>query len=262
MLINSHQFELKCSYGKVGWDDSIVEAFACKTQNLSITQTKQLITKLSDSHPETNRDKVNTILIFEQICEFFSTGLERHFKNLSGIAIQYSGLKKITKGDLKHLGNLKSLSLFGNKLECLENDLFRFNPQLELISLFKNNLKHIFPNVFQGLHHLKRVYMNSNPCKNRDYLTREAIEQLKSEAFETCQPTPAMIDYAELESEKFQIESANEKIRSSLEAVTHNFIEINKKLRRTQEGFELLKGEIATTPDDEAMEDGGNGTKV
>jgi hypothetical protein len=85
-------------------------------------------TKLTDDD-----DDINTLLIPEQNCEFFPSGVVTHFKNLEGIVVQKSSLKKITKKDLKGFWNLRS-----NKLKRIENEHFRYSTKLDLISLFNN----------------------------------------------------------------------------------------------------------------------------
>lgn len=193
-------------------------------------------------HPagESN-DNVNTLLIIEQICEFFPVGIDKQFQKLEGVAIQKSGLKKITKNDLRGFANLKSISLFGNQLETLESNLFIFNPKLKLISVFSNKLKHVFSNIFDGLNNLERVYFRSNPCISEDGMNKEKIEQLKCKLIENCSVTDEMIEYAELESEKLEIDFENAKLKENLGAVTKNFISTRRKLEKSQENYKLIK---------------------
>lgn len=195
----AHQFDLNCKFERYGWDDAVGHAYTCKVHSLNLTQPKSAITFVKGEHPAggTN-DNVNTFLILEQICEFFPVGVERYFKGLEGLAVQKSGLKKITKSDLKPFGELKSISLFGNELTTLESNLFMYNPKLKLISAFQNRLKYFFSNVFHGLHQLQRVYFNSNPCINEDALNPERIEQLRCRMVESCAATEEMIEFAEV----------------------------------------------------------------
>lgn len=208
-----------------------------------MTQTKQVITKLAGQHPASGNtnDKVTALLIFEQICEYFPAGFDKFFKGLLGIAVQKSGLKKLTKRDLKHFTELKSLSLYGNKLETLESDLFYYNLQLEMLSVFDNSLTNVHPEVLRGLVHLKRIHFNANPCIDEEALTKEKIEQLKCKFIDKCPATEAMLDYGEVEMEKLQLETENFKTKESLEAVTKNFISTKRNLERTQKSYSLIK---------------------
>ena len=244
----SNSFELNCEYDKVGWDDIIGAAFTCKAKNLNITQPKTLITLLkAQPHPagESN-DNVNTFLIFEQICDYFPIGIEKYFKNLEGIAVQKSGLKRITKSDLKPFYKLKSISLYGNELTTLESNLFMYNPKLKLISVFNNKLKHVYPNILDGLEHLERVYFSSNPCFNEDGVNPEKVEQLKCKLIESCPVTEEMIQYAEIENEKLKIEAENDKLKESLDAAAKNYIVVKRKFEKSQENYILLKKQSST----------------
>lgn len=248
IITAAKSFELDCEYEKVGWDDIIGAAFTCKVKNLNITQPKSLITSLRGQHAvgESN-DNVNTFLIFEQICDYFPVGVEKYFKNLEGIAVQKSGLKRLTKSDLKPFANLKSISLFGNMLTTLESNLFMFNPKLKLISVFNNKLKHVYPNVFDGLNHLEKVYFSSNPCFNEDGPNPEKIEKVKCKLIESCPATEEMMEYAEIESEKLKTEAEIVRVKESLDAVARNFILSKRKFEKAQENYNLLKRQSSTS---------------
>lgn len=232
----SHQFELNCVFEKTGWDDVLLgSAMACKVKNLNVTSPRQMITKVL---PESKDKVINALLILEQNCEFFPSGVAKYFNNLEGIAVQKSNLKKITKSDLKSFWNLRSISLFGNKLKVIENELFRYNPRLELISLFNNQLQHIFPSAFENLVHLKILYLNSNPCISQDALEPAKLDQLKCELITKCPSTEEMKESAEIESEKLRFEEENMKMKVNFDAVSKNLATTKRQLERTREGFE------------------------
>lgn len=237
----TQQFELNCKFEGVGWDDVIDTAFTCNVQNLNLTQPKILITKLSGELPVgKSNGNVNTILIFEQICEFLPVGIENFFKGIEGIAIQKSSLKRITKSDLQPFKDLRSLSLFENKLTSLESNLFMFNPKLKIISLFSNQLVHIHPNMFNGLNDLKRIYMTANPCINDNAENHEKIEQLKSKLKDACRATDEMLDFADIEDENFGLKSKAINLEENYEAVAKDLLKTKRKLEALQENFEIL----------------------
>lgn len=209
-------------------------AYACNVKTLNVTMPLQLITKVL---PEATDRVVNALLILEQNCEFFPSGIIKYFTNLEGIAVQKSNLKKITKGDLKGFWKLRSISLFGNKLKVIENELFRYNPKLELVSLFNNQLQFIFPSAFD-LVHLKILYLNSNPCINQDAIEPKKLSQLKCELVLKCKVTEQMGEFAGIESEKLRIEEENVKLKGSFDAVSKNLATTKRNLKRTREGYE------------------------
>lgn len=227
--------------------------------NVNVTMPKKLITSLRGEHPAgASNDKVNTLLIYEQVCEYFPVGLDKYFKGLLGIAIQKSGLKRITRNDLRPFGDLKSLSLFGNKLTVLESNLFYFNPKLELISLFKNNLQHVSPNILEGLVHLKSIYLNSNPCINEDATTKEKIEQIKCKLIETCPATELMVEFAVADSQNLKFEAEIDKLSENYAAISENLIRVTKQLEKSQQIYELMKNQLAAIE----TEKNSNGTEI
>lgn len=220
----------------LGWDDVLLgSANACKVKNLNVT-TRQVITKVL---PDKNdKDVVNALLILDQNCELFPSGIAKYFKNLEGIAVQKSNLQKITKSDLKSFFNLRSISLFGNKLKVIENELFRYNPKLELVSLFNNQIRHIFPSAFEILVHLKILYLNSNPCINIDALEPTKLDQLKCDLITKCKVSEEMREFGEVESEKLKYEEENLKLKVNFEAVSKILANTKRNLERTREGYE------------------------
>lgn len=234
----SCQHELNCKFQKVGWDDIVRQAFTCTGQNLNFTNPKTKITSINGQLPDGETfDNVNTFLIFEQNCWYFPVGISDFFKKLEGLAIQKSGLKKITKSDLKPFTQLKSLSLYGNQLISLESRLFIFNQKLQLISLFSNKVEHIHPNVFDGLDSLDRVFITFNPCINQNADAREKIEQIKVVMIESCPITENMAEFSVLEDENFKLASELKKSEENLHAVTRTMLRAQNQIEKLEEDF-------------------------
>jgi len=82
--------------------------------------------------------------------------------------VERSELKEITQNDLKVFPKLKHLWLIKNEIEVLEENLFKFNPNLIYININDNKVKEVYDSAFGGLNILKRLYLNNNICIN-DY---------------------------------------------------------------------------------------------
>lgn len=211
-------------------------AMACKTHNLNITKPQQVITKVLP-FPNQQDKSVNAFLVHNQNCEYFPN-ISDFFGNIEGIAIQKSNLRKITKKDLKGFKNLKSISLFGNRLKIIENELFRYNPKLELVSLFNNQLQPIFPSAFDNIINLKILYLNSNPCINQDALQSSDIEKIKCEIVSKCKVDEQLREFAEIESQSMKFSEENEKLQASFDSLNRNFVSIKRDLERYRDGYE------------------------
>lgn len=107
--------------------------------------------------------------------EYFPRGIERFLKNLKSIVINFSRLKEIRQVDLKPFTKLRHIDLFDNKIEVIEADLFKFNPELEEIWLSSNNIKIVDVTAFDGLTKLKALYMSANLCVSDSAITNYGV---------------------------------------------------------------------------------------
>lgn len=238
----SCQLELNCKFERVGWDDVVQPAFTCNAQNMNLNRTnsKTKITSLNGELPPGETfDKVNTFLVFEQNCDYFPIGIDNYFKKLEGLAIQKSGLKKITKAELKPFKELKSISLYGNELTSLESRLFMYNPKLKLISLFSNKIKHIYLNVFDQLPDLDCVFITFNPCISQTAQTKEEIEVIKITMAQSCAITEEMSALALFEEENFRLVSELIKNQEILNAVTKALLRAQKQIEKFKDDFNV-----------------------
>lgn len=132
------------------------------------------------------------MLITLETVHYFPQGLEKIFKNLRAIWIEYSHLKHIHQSDLRELKNIVFLNLQSNDIEVLEQGLFDFNTKLKYINLHNNKISKIHPNVFDNLSQLITLFLTSNNCINKfasgstDHI-QEFVKEIKKE----CPNPPA-----------------------------------------------------------------------
>lgn len=121
------------------------------------------------------------------------------FPNLEGFMFQDSNLKKISSDDLKSFSKLRYLTLMGNKIELLDNDLFIHTPRLVYINLSWNLIKHIGTDTFKPLPDLHTILFYRNVCSSSD-VWKESEEEVKAfiaKLSAKCKPTSQMIDQEE-----------------------------------------------------------------
>jgi Leucine-rich repeat (LRR) protein len=94
---------------------------------------------------------------------FFPRNIENFFENLVMIDLWKVNLEEISSRDLKPFANLIRLSLSGNKITILEENLFEHNKNLEVIELADNRISKIY-SVFNELQNLKSLDFSNNPC--------------------------------------------------------------------------------------------------
>lgn len=240
--------------------------YKCESSNINIT-TQDAITKIEGQHESSqsnaalSNDNVNALRIFEQICHFFPSGIEKFLKNLEGIAVQNSQLRDIRKNDLKPFRELKSLSLYGNNLISLEFGLFVYNKKLELVSIYNNKLLYIASDFFEINSNLKKAIFTGNLCVDFGAFDENEIIILKQKINENCKPTFDMIhlnnlevkstkledDYNKISSNYFQqsnelkmFTNQNENLKNSLTKITENATcTVNKILEMEKQKCEL-----------------------
>ncbi|XP_070495305.1 putative leucine-rich repeat-containing protein DDB_G0290503 [Chironomus tepperi] len=165
-LDTSDSVTLQCQFQSQSWI-VIHNTYYCHVQNpVNIfTIDSAYIDQITGSHLNngTNND-VTGLYIPNKMTFYFPRGLEKVFKNLKGIEISDCGLKVVHQSDLKAHPKLVELYLNNNQLDVLENGLFDFNSNLELIHLSGNKISFIDFNVFDNLVKLRFLYLDSNSC--------------------------------------------------------------------------------------------------
>jgi Leucine-rich repeat (LRR) protein len=121
-------------------------------------------------------------------------GLIDVFPNLIVIHISTAGMKEIHQSDLKQFPRLRFLNLFDNAITIIEQDLFKFNTELELIQLGFNKITQIHPTVFDHLSQLSRLWLWSNECVNVEAYNRSAVESLIKRVKQKCRGDLNLID--------------------------------------------------------------------
>lgn len=98
---------------------------------------------------------------------YFPQSIQATFKNLEVIYMNDGFLTKITQRDLQPFPKLKMLDLFENRLEVLEENLFKFNLELKSVWFSNNRIYEIHPEVFDHLVHLRYLHLSGNACVAR-----------------------------------------------------------------------------------------------
>lgn len=155
------------------------DSYTCEVSGSFIIQRKdeQIVSVTGDHLPGKRNDDVIAFKADAARIAFFPLGLDKIFKNLQSIVINYSRLREIRQIDLKPFKQLKYLDLFDNKIEKLEADLFKYNRDLEVIWLSNNNIRVVDWTAFDGLKKLTSLYLGDNVCISK---SAESILEVKN----------------------------------------------------------------------------------
>lgn len=95
---------------------------------------------------------------------YFPHGLKKIFKKLRTIWIESCQMKEIHQTDLMLYPDLEILCIGGNDIQVFEEDLFKYNPDLRVISCWSCKIFHIDPKVFDNLSKLSDIWLVLNQC--------------------------------------------------------------------------------------------------
>ncbi|CRK94700.1 CLUMA_CG008200, isoform A [Clunio marinus] len=147
--------------------------------------------KISGDHLESSTEEdVSEASFINQLIFYFPRNLGIFFPNLQVLTLYSCGIKRISKFDLHGLRRLKEISLNGNHLVTLPNNLFESTPEIESVSFCRNKIKYIGPNIFDSLDNLR--YANFKLNKNIDIVFKvdgkgPTLEEMKAYIAEFCQ---------------------------------------------------------------------------
>lgn len=126
------------------------------------------------------------MLVMENItCFFLPDNMDSHFPNLNHLDVTNTGLKIITKDNMKMFPHLKYLYIRKNLIENLPPDLFECNKELQFINLSENKIKIVDEKTFDSLPNLISVNMEGNVCIDKSVYND--IVSLKTEIILKCQ---------------------------------------------------------------------------
>lgn len=174
--------------------------YSCDAKILQYGRNNESLTEIISDHIKsaTNND-VKLINIEKQTYNQIPDGIINFFPNLEGFMMQDSNLKNISSADLRPYRRLKYLSLVGNDIQFLENDLFIHTPRIVYINLAWNLLKNIGTDIFESLTFLKSISFFRNPCSTAEVWegTEDEFKAFRSDIAKRCKPAHWMVEREE-----------------------------------------------------------------
>jgi len=241
-----------CKYKNDYWDSTFGTIYYCDVQNdVNITSLDAAqVDSISGEHLDGyNNDNVEAFHISGRgKIHYFPRGLNKFFKNLTAIQIADTGLKEIHQSDLKDFTELKGLYLQANDLEILEENLFKFNLNLDYIYLNLNKITHIDPNVFVKLTKLNSLNLILNTCI--DMAADEKVAEVQN-IINAAQAQCTNSGYSNLEQKVRNLEVESENFKENLEKL-ENEVKNSKFQNFFQERLKDLKADQVKKEQDEA----------
>lgn len=205
------------------------EIYTCESENFLITPINATTTLTAIFNTSNHlqgfiNSKVKGFKVDGHLLKLFPKSIEKTFTNLTAIYINDGILSKITQSDLKPFPLLRYLDLFSNHIEVIEENLFEFNKNLEVIWLSDNKILKIHPNVFDNLLKLSHLYLNENLCIAMSELNRTEVLKLIREVKSSCGGQKIITNSTE------QFKSYSE--------IQREFVETSGKLKTCEENLD------------------------
>ncbi|CAG9811362.1 unnamed protein product [Chironomus riparius] len=150
-ITSASSLKINCDYKFSSWT-TFERSFICDVANdPKIIEENTKIDEVNKVEP------VVGFSISYKTCHFFPQNIDKFFKNLTILEIHSTDLQEIKQHDLKPFTKLKGLFLSNNSIHIIEKNIFKFNPDLQVIWLNMNPLKYMNPNVFDHLIGIKSL---------------------------------------------------------------------------------------------------------
>ncbi|CAG9797210.1 unnamed protein product [Chironomus riparius] len=143
------------------------QKYSCEVMNnpqISTVESALIRNIIGDHEDSKSIDDVTFFRADNKGIEYFPRGLEKFFINLQGIVIGVNKLKEIRSSDLKPFPNLTYLNLGENLIQVLEDGVFDYNPELEVLAFWGDKIIHIGEHVFSNLQKLTSLGLGNNVC--------------------------------------------------------------------------------------------------
>lgn len=215
------------------------EVYECNLviRRVNSNQSEEIEITDEDHKPGKTNNDVEFLWISDRNSQTLTKGLDLLFPNLKGIYAGNNGIKLITKEDFNFL-ELQHISLVGNELTTLEDDLFALTPNLQYVNLSLNKIKTVGTNTFKHLKNLTYLGFIYNTCYDlhaETSKTRYKVEKLILDLLIFCpnnsemQPEATIFDCYYSSNFLYKCEAIVKKFielgQSKITAVSHNHVE-------------------------------------
>jgi hypothetical protein len=112
--------------------------------NMDVVVENSVISDIFSSiHQNYSKKTVIKLKIGNCVMHFLPHGFDKHLKKITDLVVYYTGLKSITKHDLKQFQLLEYLSITNNDLTFIDGDLLEHSPNVKYIDLRNNKIFYI-----------------------------------------------------------------------------------------------------------------------
>ena len=157
--------------------------YTCVVQNdLNIIEPNVTISFASGTHASNETsNSVTALWIENKNTEYLASNIGEIFPNLIALRVKDGRLKELHKDDLMSMPKLKYLNLDNNDVAVLDDDVFEYNPQLELLWLSLNKIIKIGENLADGFKKLVSLDLTKNVCVSKRFSKLQSVHVIPSD---------------------------------------------------------------------------------
>lgn len=177
--------EIVCHFGHEEWTLSSKSVYTCTVTSCYI-KNKGLVAEFKAKHAvNRNNQSVRGLKFENTIVHYMPRNLAKIFPNLIYLEIKNCELQEISAEDLAGLKLLQDLSLEGNNITTLPEDIFKNMKQLKEVGLSKNLIQKFDVNILKPIKEtIESFHIENNPGINEvfqknDNKIDDFIERLK-----------------------------------------------------------------------------------
>lgn len=232
--------DIECDFN-IADSDTFGQLYECEVQNiLNIisVESARIESALGNHTTDQTNDDVQSFRAYNKSIQYFPDGLGKIFKNLKQIDIEYGYLEELNAEDLKQFPQLVELYLWCNNIQVLENRVFAYTPNLEILILMQNKIIHIDDNVFDHLTKLTDLWLDGNYCSNKSVAnSTEKVQLMIAELKVNCSSSELL----KLRKEFKKIEDdAKFRALKLQQVLQHEIQSFEGKLNHSEKAFESL----------------------
>ncbi|CAG9812197.1 unnamed protein product [Chironomus riparius] len=164
------QINLECKF-EVDEFATVGRQYTCVVQNdLNIFNENASILDILGTHADNHTiDSVFALTIENKATKYLPTNTGEVFINLTSLRVKNGRLKELHKDDLRSMPKLRYLNLDDNDIEILNDDVFEYNPLLNLVWLSNNKIKKIGEKLAENFKNLVSLDLTKNSCTTKRF---------------------------------------------------------------------------------------------
>jgi hypothetical protein len=246
---------LNCKFESKNWGDYTGSQYACILQNnLTILRDGKVTGFTGQHQPGKSNADVKGLWSDAKVVNFIPRDINKLFLNTIALTWINGNITEISEEDFKPFPNLRIVQIEENKIEVLEEYLFRGNPVLGEVIFRKNKLRHISVNTFTILKFLTYLYLDDNPCISARATTQATVPALINDARRKCFSDKSEVKFDRCQRENSELKNEIKNLKKNVKNLTNRKINLEKSKESWESKLSEINQSLETCECDNQMQ--------